>query len=131
MRLALGVLAYLCGVAALVSAGFAGFQMMMPADRSTAATASSAPPPLRGEPKRVEAIRPVNEPFQTPTPKYELSGVPISATAAYNKKKAKENYGRRSVRRNGTPKISNEAANAYGSASGYVPPPRPRDWTIY
>ena len=132
MRLALAVLAYLCGVGALIATAVAGYQIMVPVDRDAVATVLSAPPP-RSEPKRVEAIRPVNEPFQTPTPKYELSGVPISATAAYNKKKAKEKYGQRStVHRNGTPKISNEAANAYGSASGYAPPPRaPRDWTIY
>jgi hypothetical protein len=132
MRLALGAFAYLCGVAALVAAAYAGFQIMTPADRGTVATASSAPPPPRSEPKRVEAIRPVNEPVQTPTPKYEVSGVPISATAAYNKKKAKEQYGQRSTqRKHRPPKISDEAANAYGSAAGYVPPPRPRDWTIY
>jgi hypothetical protein len=131
MRLALAVIAYLCGVGALIVTAVAGYQIMVPADPGAVTTVSSALPP-RSEPKRVEAIRPVNEPFQTPTPKYELSGVPISATAAYNKKKAKENYGRRSVHRNGTPKISNEAANAYGSASSYTPPPRaPRDWTIY
>lgn len=140
MRLTLAVLAYLCGMGALVSVVFAGFQVMMGPANSGAATTtassntalSSSIPAPRPEPKRVEAIRPVNEPFQTPTPKYEVSGVPVTATAAYNKKKAQEKYGHRTVHRNGTPKISNEAANAYGSASGYAAPPRaPRDLTIY
>jgi hypothetical protein len=137
MRLALAVLAYLCGAGALIVTAVAGYQIMVPADPAAVTTASSVPPP-RSEPKRVEPIRPVNEPVQTPTPKYEVTGVPISATAAYNKKKAKEQYGQRSTqRKHRTPKISNEAANAYGSnaygwGQSYAPPPRRRgDWSIY
>jgi hypothetical protein len=147
MRLALSVAAYLCGLAALVSAVVAGFQVMMGpantglADSSAAYTtassttvAASVPAP-RSEPKRVEAIRPVNEPFQTPTPKYEMSSssVPVSATAAYNKKKAKEKYAHRTVHRNSTPKISQEAANSFGWAgqNSEPQPRRPRDWTLY
>ncbi len=134
MRLALAVFAYLFGVGAVIAASVAAYQVMLPAERgTTTATASSVPPP-RAEPKRVEPIRPVNELFQTPTPKYENAGVPITSTAAYNKKKAKEKYERRSsAHRNSTPRISNEAANSFGWAGQNTAPPpqRPRDWTIY
>jgi hypothetical protein len=131
MRLALAVLAYLCGAGALIATAVAGYQVMVPADRTAVTTASTLLPP-RAEPKRVEPIRPVNEPLQNPTQKYELSSVPLSATAAYNKKKAQGKSGHRTVHRNTTPKISSEAANAYGSAQSYAPRPRrPGDWTIY
>ena len=134
MRLMLAVLAYLCGAGAVISASVAAYQVMLPADRNAAVTAALSVPPPRAEPKRVEPIRPVNEPYLTPTPKYELSAVPLSATAAYNKKKAQGKFERHSVHRNGAPKISQEAANAFGSvAPRDAPAPQraPRDWTIY
>lgn len=135
MRLALAVFAYLFGVGAVIAAAVAGYQVMLPVERSAVATASSVPPP-RSEPKRVEPIRPINEPYQTPTPKFEASGVPLSATAAYNKKKAKEQYEkRRSVqRKHRAPAISEEAANSFGwTGQNYAPPPQQRwgGWPNY
>lgn len=151
MRLGFGVLAYLCGMGALVSAVVVGFQVMVgPANSgntyTTASSTSSSVPSPRAEPKRVEPINPVNEPAASP--KYEVSSVPLTSTAAYNKKKAKEQYGQRSTqRKHKTPKISDEAANSYGSNSyglnsfgwgqnnwGQNNAPRPRrqgEWSIY
>lgn len=148
MRLALAVLAYLFAIVAVIAGAFAGYQVMLPAERNATASTASSVPASRAEPKRVEPIRPVNEPYQTPTPKYETTGVPLTSTAAYNKKKAKEQYGQRSTqRKHRTPKISDEAANSYGS-NGYgsnsfgwgqnnwgqnTAPQRrrPGDWSIY